>query len=172
MDAAYAAQRQLQDKLLAAATLHRAGIPFPSSLASARPAQLAPRVAATPLILKAHRGYHGAGITVVETPEFLRRAKPLLSESERAHLVAFIGANPEAGEIIPETGGVRKIRWALPGMGKRGGARVIYYYHNQHLPIFLLSAYAWSRKENLSKGERNEMKRLVPALIAGYPRKA
>ena len=57
-------------------------------------------------------------------------------------------------------------------MRKRGGARVICYYHSEHLPIFLLSAYARSRKENLSKGERNEMKRLVPALIAGYPKKA
>ncbi|HET8547253.1 MAG TPA: type II toxin-antitoxin system RelE/ParE family toxin [Bryobacteraceae bacterium] len=113
-----------------------------------------------------------APMTVVETAEFLRKVKPLLSESERAELVAFIAANPEAGEIIPETGGVRKIRWALPGMGKRGGARVIYYYRSERLPVFLLSAYAKGRKENLSKAEQNAMKRLVPALVAGYPRKA
>jgi hypothetical protein len=113
-----------------------------------------------------------APMTVVETAEFLRKAKPLLSEPERAELVAFIAANPEAGEIISETGGVRKIRWALPGMGKRGGARVIYYYHSERLPIFLLSAYAKGRKENLSKAEQNAMKRLVPALVAGYPTKA
>jgi hypothetical protein len=95
-----------------------------------------------------------------------------LSESDRAKLVAFIAVNPEAGEIIPETGGVRKIRWALPAMGKRGGARVIYYYHSKRLPLFLLSAYAKGRKENLSKAEQNAMKRLVPALVAGYPKKA
>ena len=111
-------------------------------------------------------------MTVVETGEFLKHAKPLMTDSERAGLVAFVGTNPEAGEIIAETGGVRKIRWALQGMGKRGGARVIYYYHNQRLPLFLLSAYAKSRKANLSKAERNAMKRLVPALVAGYPRKA
>ena len=111
-------------------------------------------------------------MTVVETGEFLKHAKPLLSDSERAELVAFVGANPEAGEIMPETGGVRKIRWALAGIGKPGGARVIYYYHNESLPIFLLSAYAKNRKANLSKAERNAMKRLVPALVAGYPRKA
>lgn len=58
-------------------------------------------------------------------------------------------------------------------MGKRGGARVIYYYyHNGRLPVFLLSAYAKNRKANLSKAERNAMKILVPALVAGYPRKA
>jgi hypothetical protein len=86
--------------------------------------------------------------------------------------VAFVGANPEAGEVIPESGGVRKFRWALQGTGKRGGARVIYYYHNKRLPLFLLSTYAKNRKANLSKAERNAMKRLVPALVAGYPRKA
>ena len=110
-------------------------------------------------------------MTVVETQEFLRRAKPLMSGSERKDLVAFVGANPEAGEIIPGTGGVRKIRWALEGAGKRGGARVIYYYHNQRLPVFLLSAYAKNQTADLSQSERNAIKRLVPALVAGYMRK-
>jgi hypothetical protein len=87
-------------------------------------------------------------------------------------LVAFLGANPEAGKIVPETGGVRKIRWALGGAGKRGGARVIYYYHNERMPVFLLSAYAKNRKEDLSPSERKLMKRLVPALVAGYLSKA
>jgi hypothetical protein len=112
-----------------------------------------------------------APMTVVETREFLRKASPLMSDSARADLAAFIGGNPEAREIIPETGGVRKIRWALPGMGKWGGARVIYYYHSEQLPIFLLPAYAKNTKENLSKAERNAMKKLVPVLVAGYPRK-
>jgi hypothetical protein len=79
-------------------------------------------------------------MTVVETGEFLRKAGQLMSDAERADLVLFVGANPEAGQIVPETGGVRKLRWALAGMGKRGGARVIYYYRNEQLPIFLLSA--------------------------------
>jgi hypothetical protein len=59
-----------------------------------------------------------APMAVVETKEFLKQVKPLMSDSERAEVVAFVGANPEAWEIIPETGGVRKIRWALEGMGK------------------------------------------------------
>ena len=95
-----------------------------------------------------------------------------MSDAERADLVAFVGANPEAGEIIAGTGGVRKLRWALAGMGKRGGTRVIYYFHTEQLPVFLLSAYAKNRKENLSMGERNAMKSLAPALAAGYPGKA
>lgn len=110
-----------------------------------------------------------APMTVVETARFLRDMRSMMSDSERELLVAFLGANPTAGEIIPETGGVRKMRWALAGRGKRGGARVIYYYHNDRLPLFLLAAYGKSEKANLSMAERNAMKRLVPILVAGYP---
>jgi len=110
-------------------------------------------------------------MTVVETARFLKDAKPLMSDSERERLVVFMGANPEAGEIVPESGGVRKIRWALPGRAKRGGARVIYYYHNERLPLFLLAAYGKNEKANLSKAERNTMRRLAPILVAGYPAK-
>jgi mRNA-degrading endonuclease RelE of RelBE toxin-antitoxin system len=66
-------------------------------------------------------------MTVVETNRFLKDVRDLLSESEAIRLVSFIGANPQAGDVVPETGGVRKLRWSLPGRGKRGGARVIYY---------------------------------------------
>jgi hypothetical protein len=59
-------------------------------------------------------------MTVVETERFLRDARTLLAELERAELVAYVAANPEAGDVIPETGAVRKLRWRLPGRGKRG----------------------------------------------------
>ena len=112
-----------------------------------------------------------APMTVVETAEFLKHAMRLMSDSEREELVAFVGANPEAGEIMPETGGVRKVRWGLAGRGKRGGARVIYYYHSDRLPLFLLTAYPKNEKANLTRAERNNMKRLVQILVAGYPKK-
>ena len=107
-------------------------------------------------------------MTVVETERFLKDVRPLPSDAERAELVAFIGTNPEAGDAIPETGGVRKVRWALAGKGKRGGARVIYYHHSERLPVFMLAAYAKNEKANLSRAERNAMKRLVPILVSGY----
>jgi hypothetical protein len=112
----------------------------------------------------------GTPMAVVETERFLKDTRPLMSDADREQHVVFVGANPEVGKIIPETAGVRKLRWALAGRGKRGGARVIYYYHSPRLPVFLLAAYAKSEKANLSKAERSAMKRLVPILVAGYPR--
>jgi hypothetical protein len=67
-----------------------------------------------------------------------------------------------------DTGGARKLRWRAKGRGKRGGVRVIYYYHNESLPLFLLNVFAKNEKPNLTKAERNEMKTLLPRLIAGY----
>ncbi len=107
-------------------------------------------------------------MTVVETVRFLKDADQLMPETERANLVEFLAANPESGDLIPETGGVRKLRWALPGVGKRGGARVIYYFHNESLPLFLLAAYGKNEKANLTKAERNTISKLVLMLVAGY----
>ncbi len=109
-------------------------------------------------------------LTVVETVRFLKDASGLMPELERARLVEFVGANPEAGDLIPATGGVRKLRWALPGGGKRGGARVIYLFHNERLPVFLLAMYGKNEKANLSKAERNAMAKIVPTIVQGYAR--
>jgi hypothetical protein len=108
-------------------------------------------------------------MTVVETDRFLKDARPLMPESERTNLVSFVAINPNAGDLIPETGGVRKLRWARPGKGKRGGARVIYYFHSEQLPVFLLAAYGKNEKANLTKAERNAMAKLVPMLVQQYP---
>jgi mRNA-degrading endonuclease RelE of RelBE toxin-antitoxin system len=110
----------------------------------------------------------GAPMTVVETPFFLRKAATLLDEDKRSDLVVFLGMNPEAGSIVPETGGVRKLRWVAPGRGKRGGFRVIYYFHNETIPLFLLTVYGKNQKANLTKAERNEFKALIPLLVKTY----
>ncbi len=107
-------------------------------------------------------------MAVVETVRFLKDAGRIMPESDRIRLVTFIAANPLFGDIIPETGGVRKFRWALPGGGKRGGGRVIYYFHGDSLPLFLLAAYGKNEKANLTRAERNAMAKLVPALVSDY----
>jgi hypothetical protein len=90
----------------------------------------------------------------------------MLNEQEREDLIDFLAWSPEAGDVIAGTGGVRKLRWALKGRGKSGGARVIYYYHDERLPLYLLNAYAKNAQANLSLAERNAFKGVTAALAA------
>lgn len=109
-------------------------------------------------------------VTVVETPEFLTATRKLLTEDERAVLVDFLAHNPAAGDLIPGTGGVRKLRWGLERRGKRGGARVIYFYHNADIPLFALTAYAKSERADLSQKDRNDFRQLTKLLAETYGR--
>jgi hypothetical protein len=109
-----------------------------------------------------------APTTVAETPEFLSAARKLLDEAERTALVDYLAHNPTAGDLIPATGGVRKLRWRLEGRGKRGGARVIYFYHDPGLPLFLLTAYAKNVRDDLSQAERNGFRKLTKLLVERY----
>lgn len=76
-------------------------------------------------------------LTVIETPEFLAWYKNAWSEEERDELVGWIADNPEAGDVIPGSGGIRKVRWKRGGVGKRGGARAICYVRNRQGEIIL-----------------------------------
>ena len=89
-------------------------------------------------------------LTVVELPQFVRQADDVWSDDERHEFVDYIARNPDAGDVIPETGGVRKVRWRRQGMGKRGGARVIYFYYNLATPLFLLMVYAKAVREDVA----------------------
>ena len=107
-------------------------------------------------------------ITVVETRPFIEDAARCLQDDEREELITYIARNPTAGALIPGTGGVRKIRWRASGRGKRGGARVIYYYHSDRIPLFLLTAYAKSRQTDLSPAQRAAMRRIVAEIVNQY----
>ena len=107
-------------------------------------------------------------ITVVETRPFIEDAERCLPDDERHELIAYIARNPTAGVLIPGTGGVRKIRWRAGGHGKRGGARVIYYYHSDRIPLFLLTVYAKSRQTDLSPTQRAAMRRIVAEIVKHY----
>jgi hypothetical protein len=103
---------------------------------------------------------------VVELETFLRGAAVLWDDREREGFIDFIALHSDAGEIIPGTGGLRKIRWSRQGMGKRGGARVIYYYENPSCPVFLLAVYAKAAQENLSAEQKLAYRKLVAVLKA------
>lgn len=107
-------------------------------------------------------------MTLVEFPEFIDMAEGLLSEDQIRALHVHIGSKPEAGNLIAGTGGVRKLRWAIEGKGKSGGVRVIYYYHNESMPILLFTVYPKNVKDNLSQAERNELKQRVKLLVKKY----
>src|SRR5437867_3676962 len=94
-----------------------------------------------------------------------------MSETERGQVVDYLAHNPKAGDVIPGTGGVRKLRWGLEGRGKRGGARVVYFYHGAGMPLFVLSAYAKNERADLSHDDRREFKRLTAQLIENFHRK-
>jgi hypothetical protein len=112
----------------------------------------------------------GVPITVVETPEFLSAARKLLTEADQAVLVDYLANNPAAGDLVPGTGGVRKLRWGLEGRGKRGGVRVIYFYHGADLPLFVLTAYAKNERADLTQKDRNDFRRLTKLLAETYGR--
>jgi hypothetical protein len=106
-------------------------------------------------------------ITVAETGEFINKAKKLLSDRERQELVSYLSAHPASGTVIEGTGGIRKLRWARQGMGKSGGVRVIYYFHNEGMPLYALTLYGKGEKDNLNAAERNDLAKLV-VLLVGY----
>ena len=107
--------------------------------------------------------------TVIETEIYLRDAKATgMSDTERAEIVNFLAANPDAGDEIKGTGGARKIRFAGKGKGKSGGYRVITFYSGVNVPVFLLNVFAKNEKVDLSQGERNTFKNVLIALSDAY----
>ena len=112
-----------------------------------------------------------APLSIVETPEFLSATRKLMTEAERTLLINFLAVNPTAGDLIPGTGGVRKLRWGLEGRGKRGGARVIYFFHDPGMPLFALTAYAKNERADLTQQDRNDFRKLTAMLIDAFKRK-
>jgi hypothetical protein len=103
-------------------------------------------------------------ITVDETGPFLRQAAKLWTDEDRATFVDFIAANPDADDIIPDTGGLRTIRWTRPGIGKRGGVRVIYFCHDDSMPLYLLLIYAKNERENWEPDDKRRVQALTESI--------
>jgi hypothetical protein len=89
-------------------------------------------------------------LTVIDTPEFIAWSAKVWSDAERMEFIDWISENPEAGDVIPGSGSLRKVRWVRAGMGKRGGARVIYFIRTARNEVVLVLVYAKAKFDNIS----------------------
>lgn len=106
--------------------------------------------------------------TIVELHEFIKRADKLLTQAEKDSIINYLALHPASGDLMQGTGGIRKLRWSAQGRGKSGGVRVIYYYHNKTLPLFLLTVFGKGEKANLTKQERNDLAILTTFIVKNY----
>ena len=108
-------------------------------------------------------------VTVVETPEFIKQAANCMDRQAKDTFIDFIAEDPLGGDLIKGTGGARKIRWSTgSNQGKRGGVRVIYYYHNKDIPIFLFTVYGKNKKSDITEKERKMLKAIIKELVETY----
>jgi hypothetical protein len=108
--------------------------------------------------------------TVVETLSYIALAGKLFSERERDDIVDIVAADPECGDVMSGTGGFRKVRVPRQGMGKSGGARVVYIWRNDKFPVFLITVFPKNKKANLTKAERNALKKRADDIFDSYRR--
>lgn len=97
----------------------------------------------------------------IETPIFTRRIQQILSDDEYHLLQQELTARPEAGKVVRGSGGLRKIRWRLPGSGKRGGVRVIYYWWKEASKILFLFVFSKNEQDNLTPAQRKQIRSIV-----------
>ncbi len=108
--------------------------------------------------------------TVVETATYLADAEKLFSQVERAAVVDRLASDPKCGVLIPGGGGIRKVRFGFGSRGKSGGARIIYLFGGDDIPVFVLAVFAKNEKSNLSAAERNALAKMVDGMTRSYRR--
>ena len=96
----------------------------------------------------------------IETPVFTRQIQELLSDEAYSAFQWYMALNPEAGDVIQGTGGLRKVRWSVAGGGKRGGVRVIYFHVAAQAQVRLLLIYRKGVKDDLTAAEKRTLRRL------------
>jgi hypothetical protein len=100
-------------------------------------------------------------VIFVETKAFTARITSLLTDDEYQALQLELLQRPGAGSVIPGTGGLRKLRWGVTGTGKRGGARIIYFWHSASARILLLFAYPKNERQDLTVAQRQALRKIV-----------
>lgn len=98
---------------------------------------------------------------VVETPLFQRQWPLYWTEEERGVFAAYIAAHPAAGDVVPESGGIRKVRWSCSGSGKSGGVRAIYFTRTSEGEVVLLTLYAKAKADNITGAKLKEIRRAL-----------
>ena len=107
--------------------------------------------------------------TVVETPAYLRHCREAgFSDEIRLEVVTYLAQRPDAGDVIPGTGGARKLRWAGRGKGKSGGYRIITFFCGDDIPVFLVTIYGKGEKADLTMAERNEARHALNSEVKRY----
>ncbi len=96
--------------------------------------------------------------TVVETVLFQKQWPLYWSEDERGEFAAYVAEYPDAGDVVPESGGIRKVRWRRKGTGKSGGVRVIYFTRTVDEEIVLLTLYAKAKTDNITGAKLKEIR--------------
>lgn len=107
-------------------------------------------------------------ISIVETSAFIKRAEKIVTDDELDNIKELLAENPEIGDLIRGSGGIRKVRVAAQQKGKSGGARVIYYFYNETIPLFLLDIYAKSEKIDLKKTELEALRKITEKIRDDY----
>ena len=100
-------------------------------------------------------------MVIVETSIFTRQVLALLTDEEYRRLQMALALHPDMGAVIPGSGGLRKVRWAVEGRGKRGGVRVIYYWAIIHDKILMLYMYAKNEQDDLTSEQIKVLKRII-----------
>ena len=105
-------------------------------------------------------------VSVIETGAYLSKAEKIMSALERDAVVSMISEGPTIGDVIPGTGGLRKVRVPLQGRGKRGGGRVIYCYYNSGYPAILMWAFAKNEASDLTSAQKKSLVAVSDLFIA------
>ena len=107
---------------------------------------------------------YSRNVTFIEAPAFSRLVHDYLDDAEYAAMQWSLALHPGTGDVIPGSGGIRKLRWKAEGRGKRGGVRVIYYWRNQAGEIWLLTIYAKNETENIADEVLRQLKQEIDGL--------